>query len=188
MPDRRGANRGGNNNGGHQGRSGGCGNGGRDTFNNNNASKPKCQVCFKGGHTALECWYRFDKSYTPATKTASAAMSNYGVDSNWYTDTGATDHITRELNKLVVHDVYNGADQIKTASGAGMTINHIGQAIVPTPSRNLHLNNVLHVPEACKNPVSVHHLATDNNAFLEFHPDFFLIKDQATKTTLLRGK
>jgi hypothetical protein len=79
-------------------------------------------VCFKGGHTTLECWYKFDESYTPATKTASAAMNNYCVDSNWYTDTGATDHITGELNKLAVHDVYNGVDQIKTASGAGMTI------------------------------------------------------------------
>lgn len=108
-------------------------------------------------------------------------MNNYGVDSNWYTDTGATDHITRELNKLAVHDVYNGTDQIKTASGASMTI-------CSYPSRNLHLNNVLHVPDACKNLVSVHRLAADNNVFLEFHPNFFSIKDQATKTTLLRGR
>jgi hypothetical protein len=52
-----GGNRGGNNNGGHQGRSGGGGrgNGGRGTFNSNSISKPKCQVCFKGGHTSLEC-------------------------------------------------------------------------------------------------------------------------------------
>jgi hypothetical protein len=77
-------------------------------------------------------------------------MNNYGVDSNRYTDTRATHHITRKLNKLAVHDVYNSTDQIKTASGAGMNINHIGQAIVPTPSYNLHLNNVLHVSEARK--------------------------------------
>jgi hypothetical protein len=39
-----------------------------------------------------------------------------------------------------------------------------------------------------KNLVSVHHLATDNRAFLEFHPNFFFIKDQATKKTLLEAK
>ena len=28
-----------------------------------------------------------------------------------------------------------------------------------------------------KNLISVHKLAADNNVFLEFHPDFFLVKD-----------
>jgi hypothetical protein len=69
-----------------------------------------------------------------------------------------------------------------------MNISHVGHATVSTPSRNLHLKIVFHVPGACKNLVSVHHLASDNNAFLEFHPDFFLIKDQATKEILLRGR
>jgi hypothetical protein len=32
-------------------------------------------------------------------KNANAATS-YGVDSNWYTESGATDHITGELDKL----------------------------------------------------------------------------------------
>lgn len=50
------------------------------------------------------------------------------------------------------------------------------------------LNNVLHVPQASKNLVSVHCLAVDNHAFLEFHPYFFLIKDQATKRVLLCGR
>jgi hypothetical protein len=79
-------------------------------------------------------------------------------------------------------------DQIHTASGAGMKISHIGHTIVPTSSRNLYLNNALHVPDAAKNLVSVHRLTRDNFAFLEFHPDYFLIKDQATKNTILRGR
>src|SRR6185312_4720112 len=68
-----------------------------------------------------------------------------------------------------------------------MDISHIGHTTVHTPSRNIHLNNVLYVPEAKKNLVSVHRLTTDNSVFLEFHPEFFLVKDQATKNTLLRG-
>jgi hypothetical protein len=77
-------------------------------------------------------------------------MHAYGADSNSYTDTGATDHITSELDKLVVHDKYNGTDQIRTTSGAGMNIDHIGKAIVHTPDCNLKLNNILHVPNAKK--------------------------------------
>jgi hypothetical protein len=32
-------------------------------------------------------------------------------------DTGATDHITSDLEKLTVHDKYYGGDQVHTASG-----------------------------------------------------------------------
>lgn len=155
---------------------------------NNKKPTPTCQVCFKKGHTAAECWHRFEEDYTPEEKhVAAAAMSTYGVDTNWYTDTGATDHVTGELEKLHVKDKYKGGDQIHTASGSGMGISHIGHTTVHTPSRNIHLNNVLYVPEAKKNLVSVHRLTTDNSVFLEFHPEFFLVKDQATKNTLLRG-
>jgi hypothetical protein len=118
---------------------------------------------------------------------AAIAMNAYNVDTNWYTDTGATDHVTSELNKLTMREKYHGNDQIHTASGSGMEIKHVGHITVPTQSRSLHLNNVLHVPKVAKNLVSVHRLTKDNSAFIEFHPDFFLIKDQATRNTILRG-
>lgn len=93
--------------------------------------------------------------------------------------------MTGELEKLHAKEKYKGGDQIHTANGSGMGISHIGRTTVHTPSRNIHLNNVLYVPEAKKNLVSVHRLTTDNSVFLEFHPEFFLVKDQATKNTLL---
>jgi hypothetical protein len=77
------------------------------------------------------------------------AMS-YGVDTNWYGDTGATDHIIGELNKLTMKEKYKGKDQIHAANGQGMSISHVGHAIVKTPSKSLHLKNVLHVPNATK--------------------------------------
>jgi hypothetical protein len=52
--------------------------------------------------------------------------NSYGVDSNWYVVSGATDHVTGELDKFVVRDAYNGNDKIYTASGSGMHIKHIG--------------------------------------------------------------
>lgn len=44
------------------------------------------------------------------------------------------------------------------------------------------------MPNLHKNLLSVQKLALDNNVFIEFHPHFFLIKDQATRKTLLRGR
>ena len=156
--------------------------------NNKKQDKPICQVCFKEGHTAARCWHRFDEDFVPEERHAAAATNSYNIDTNWYTDSGSTDHITSELEKLSMREKYNNGDQIHTASGAGMAIKHVGQSTIVTPSRNLQLKNVLHVPKASKNLVSVHRFTSDNSAYMEFHPTYFLVKDQATKKTLLKGR
>jgi hypothetical protein len=98
-------------------------------------------------------------------------------------DSGATDHITGELEKLSIRNKYQGGNQIHTTSGTGMDISFIGQTSFPTPSCN-----ILYVPKSKKNLVSVHHLTSDNSVFLELHPTFFLVKDQQTRMILLKGR
>jgi hypothetical protein len=68
-----------------------------------------------------------------------------------------------------------------------MKISHVGHSVLHTPNSTLHLKNVLHVPAASKNLLSVHRLTLDNDVYIEFHPFFFLIKDQATRTVLFKG-
>jgi hypothetical protein len=109
------------------------------------------------------------------------------VDTNWYTDTGATDHITGELNKLLIANKYHGQDSVRTAEGTCMNISHIGNSILRTPHGSFDLKNILHVPSAFKNLLSVHRFTLDNHVFIEFYPFFFLIKDQATRRVLFRG-
>jgi hypothetical protein len=72
---------------------------------------PPCQLCGKTNHPVFKCFKRFDPSYMGDERSANTATS-YGVDSNWYADSGATDHVTKELDKLAVRDAYNGIDQI----------------------------------------------------------------------------
>jgi histone deacetylase 1/2 len=103
-------------------------------------------------------------------------------------DTGATGHVTRELEKLTIRDRYHGGDQVHTASGTGMEINHIGHNVLHSLSNKLHLHNVLHVPKANKSLVSVNRITRDNNVFVEFHPNRFLVKQQGTKKILLQGR
>jgi hypothetical protein len=117
---------------------------------------------------------------------AAAATHSFN-DNNWYTDLGATDHIIGQLEKLAIHVKYTGNDQIHTTSSSGMNINHIGYSNIHTPSRHLMINKILHVPQASKNLISVHRLASDNNIFLEFHPHFFYIKDMDTRNLLVKG-
>jgi hypothetical protein len=115
----------------------------------NRRSDKVCQVCERTRHTTLDCWYRYDESYSSTNaKTVAAATHEYGVDTNWYTDTAATDHITSDLDKLTIQNKYKGSDQIITESEAGMDICNIGHAVIKTPIKSLHLKNILHVPTA----------------------------------------
>ena len=193
--------RGGNN---HKGSNTGSGSGGsgfggggknqKGWYNNNNSNNRApfqagliCQVCGKEGHPAYRCFKRFNRSVTgPPQKFASAATSSYGVDTNWYMDSGATDHITSELDKLSVRDRYHGGDHVHAANGSRMKISHVGHSIVQSPSHSIHLKNILHVPD--KSLVSVNRLTRDNNVYVEFHSDKFFVKEAVTKKTLLKGR
>jgi hypothetical protein len=85
----------------------------------------------------------------------------------------------------MMHDAYYGNDQVHTANRSGMDITRIGKSIIPISLHNLFINNVLHVPSAQKNLISVHRFTLDNDTFIEFHPFFFLIKDQKMRRVLL---
>ena len=184
---------------GNRGRSGGRRGGGRSNLgrpgqsnqnfskqgkNQQSNQKQPCQICRKDNHEAKQCYFRYEEDDQYRGRPSAA----YGIDTNWYADSGATNHVTGELEKLSVRDRYNGSDQVHTANGTGMQISNVGHTIVHTPTSNLFLNNILHVPNATKSLASVHKLAKDNNAYLEFHPDFFVIKDKDTKKILYRGR
>jgi hypothetical protein len=66
--------------------------------------RPTCQICEKVGHSVGKCWKRFDCEFKLEEKSVNNAASSYDasydVDTNWYTDTGATDNVTSELEKL----------------------------------------------------------------------------------------
>ncbi|KAF3648741.1 hypothetical protein FXO38_18039 [Capsicum annuum] len=108
-------------------------------------------------------------------------------DSNWYPYSGATHHLTNDMQNMVVRGEYMGNDQIHIGNGTGLTISHFGNAILPIVSRPLHLSNVLLVPRITKNLLSVAKFTSDNDVIFEFHPHFCLVKDRATGKVLLRG-
>jgi hypothetical protein len=69
------------------------------------------------------------------SRSAMLLMSTGTCDQNWYLDSGVTDHITSELEKLTLHERYNGNNQIRAANGASMDIVHVGTSVVPSSSR-----------------------------------------------------
>jgi hypothetical protein len=165
----------------------GCGSGGRGR----GGGKPTCQVCGRYGHDALHCRQRFNHVFQPdetRDRVGNTATSSYTVDTNWYMDSGANDHLTSDLDRLSLHERYTGKDNVQVANGSGLSISHIGHSLLPGSSRPLYLCNVLHVPGLSKHLLSAQKLAHDNNAFVELHLSFFCVKDQATQRILLHGR
>jgi hypothetical protein len=112
----------------------------RGGYNNNNdkwgpsddnggQNRPRCQVCLRVGHTANMCWYHFDEDYVPDQRVANMAFGSTSTNPNWYLDSGATDHITGELEKLTMNKCYIGHNQIRSANGAGMEITHVDKFV-----------------------------------------------------------
>uniref|UniRef100_A0A2N9H307 Uncharacterized protein n=1 Tax=Fagus sylvatica TaxID=28930 RepID=A0A2N9H307_FAGSY len=164
---------------------------GRGRGRQNYSNRPVCQVCQKPGHVALQCYHRFDNSYTIESTPpmqALLATPQQALDQNWYPDTGATHHVTHDLANLNLRaDEYQGSDHIRVGNGTRLPIKHIGTTQISTPTTTFRLNNVLHVPDISNNLLSVHKFTNDTRTLMEFHPSLFRVKDLATRRLLLQG-
>ncbi|KAG8484033.1 hypothetical protein CXB51_023002 [Gossypium anomalum] len=107
---------------------------------------------------------------------------------SWCPDSGATHHVCRNDSTLHGSTPYSGNSSLLMGNGVSTKISSVGNAIFPTPTRILHLSNVLCVPSIRKNLLSVSQFATDNNVFFEFHPSYCVIKDIQTRKILMRGQ
>uniref|UniRef100_A0A2N9GPU0 Integrase catalytic domain-containing protein n=1 Tax=Fagus sylvatica TaxID=28930 RepID=A0A2N9GPU0_FAGSY len=85
---------------------------------------------------------------TPQASSANASLYCSSVsagDLNWYPDTGATHHITYDLNNLnLQQEEYTGQDQVHVGNGQGLPINHLGSSSLSFPHATFLLKNILH--------------------------------------------
>jgi hypothetical protein len=75
------------------------------SWNTNQGSRPTCQICYKLGHTAIDCYqrmnYAFQGRHPPAKLAAMAtATPPEPHQTTWISDTGATNHFTPDLHNL----------------------------------------------------------------------------------------
>jgi hypothetical protein len=108
-------------------------------------------------------------------------------NNNWIMDTGASHHITQDLQQLTLAQPYPGSDQVLVGDGTGLNISHIGQTSISTPKKPLCLKNVLHVPNMQTNLLSVSKLCKTNQCSVEFFPHCFVVKDLKSGQALLQG-
>jgi Reverse transcriptase (RNA-dependent DNA polymerase)/gag-polypeptide of LTR copia-type/GAG-pre-integrase domain len=171
----------------------------------------QCQICARWGHGALSCYHRFDIRHTSSTTPQSDAFTSSSPavhlttqsaqphqaliaeptptsdKGTWYLDSGASTHVTFDLNSLSNSYPYSGLEAVHIGNGKALAIANKGSATLVTDSKSLTLNNILHVPEITKNLLSVSQLTVDNNVNIEFSSDCCFIKDKATNQILLHG-
>jgi hypothetical protein len=149
--------------------------------------KPVCQVCKKRGHETLDCWHRFDNAMYPSPPQAFFNSTISTPNEGWFLDSGASHHVTADLNNLTYFRAYDGQDRLQVGNGSHLIIQNQGHCSLSSPHGSLDLNGVLHVPYITKNLISISKLTKDNDVILEFHPLFCIVKDRHTKQPFLRA-
>ncbi|KAF8378637.1 hypothetical protein HHK36_029986 [Tetracentron sinense] len=143
---------------------------------------PKCQFCDQQGHIAKYCPKL--QQPEPHVNCTTAALS---PDKRWLLDSAASHNITSQVSNLQLHSEYDGTDEVIIGDGSGLPITHSGSLTLSFPKRNFKVQDTLCVPDINKNLISVHHFTKQNNVLLEFHPNFFLVKDRRTGEIILQG-
>jgi gag-polypeptide of LTR copia-type len=151
-----------------------------------------CQICFKKGHTARECYFRYDQAYSDSLSTPYQAQALFAAPAasssdRWYLDSGATHHVTADINNLSSFLPYTGTDKLQVGNGMTLSICNIGNCFLSSTNRFLKLSNVLHVPTIQKNLISISRFLQDNDVLIEFYSSFCVIKDRHTKIPLLQA-
>jgi hypothetical protein len=156
--------------------------------------RPTCQICWKIGHYAVDCYHRMDFAYqgkNPPTKLAAMASASnlqYTQGSEtWLTDTGASDHITSNASNLSSPTPYQGSEQVTVGNGQHLPIQSIGNTHLHTQYHKFRLSNVLHIPRIASNLISVHKLCLENNCSCHFDAKKLLIQDLPTGRLLYKG-
>lgn len=172
----------------------------------------KCQWCRQTGHFVSQCpifLQQFPNATPPNSgPTTTAPQPKYGYKSapllhkpkaytvraslphseDWLLDSGASHHVTNDLENLSVHAPYGGSDELIIGDGSGLPINNTGSFYFSLNSTTLNFHNVLHVPSASRKIISLSQLCRDNHLSILFLLDLFYVKDTRTGTIIFQGQ
>jgi hypothetical protein len=136
-----------------------------------------CQICMKNGHTVDRCYKCFDVTYKPppprpsfknrsSQPQALSVQPGHAPLATWYMDSGASTHVTYDLNAFTSYSLYTGSYQLHISDGKSLDILHTGSDYLKTSSTTLILSNILHVPSISKPLLSISQLLADNNVYV----------------------
>lgn len=120
-------------------------------------------------------------SYGPPTAPPMIPSPEIAENPSWYIDSGATNHIINDSDKLLESTKYTGTKKLLVGNDIAINIQHVRSVLLATTSHELLvLNNVLHVPCITKNLLSVSKLIADDNVITEFLEHSCFVKARST--------
>ncbi|KAJ4793674.1 hypothetical protein LUZ62_044920 [Rhynchospora pubera] len=150
-----------------------------------------CQICKKPGHSAKQCRYRYtpDANYKPKSQSYQAYVaqpSNTINSADWILDSGASHHVTDDINNLSSFYNYTSSDSLQIGDGSGLPIHHIGTTSLKLSTFVIDLKDTLFVENFSRNLISLSKLLHDNPSLLvSFSNSSCFLKDHLTNKTLL---
>ena len=90
--------------------------------------------------------------------------------SPWLLDSGASHHITTDLQNLAHHLPYTGTNDVMIGDGKSLRITHLGSSELQSSTHPFKLTNILCVPDIKRNLLSIYQFCVDNNVSVEFLP------------------
>ena len=123
----------------------------------------------------------------PVRSAANMASNRVHPSAPWLMDSGTTHHLTNDLDNLAIHSEYTGPEEVALGNGSKLPISHVGHSSINVSHRKFNLRDILCVPNAIQNLLSVYSFCVSNRVSVEFFPDFFDIKDLVTREILHKG-
>ncbi|KAD4981985.1 hypothetical protein E3N88_18656 [Mikania micrantha] len=140
-------------------------------------------------HAAAEDQQAHLTDYNPLEPTDIAAafqtMTMDVPDDNWYMDSGATSHLSSDAGKFT-SPCATSINLVYVGNGNRVPVLGSGHTTLPSSSRPLLLNNILHTPHILKNLISVRKFTSDNCVSVTFDSFGFSVKDYKTGKLLSR--
>jgi len=162
----------------------------------------KCQICTRKGHIALNCYNRLNlkkfkpthnRELTPDGLSATNRSTNLSANtissspvSLWFPDSGATSHITPQAENIQMPRSFEGK-KIYTADGTPLNILSSGSSMAGIDNKKFLLTDLLHVPSATRNLLSIHRFCVDNNVSVNFNASKVQVWKQGTREVLAEG-
>lgn len=115
-----------------------------------------CVEIFNFWHMLDEI-YNFDNTqFSPQKNSTFFAGPERVSDPCWYADSGATNHVTAEMENLQFNTEYKGKEKLMMGNDRCLTITHTRTSLPPLDKdTNMKLNNILRLPNIKKSMISI---------------------------------
>lgn len=77
--------------------------------------------------------YAFQGCHPPQRLAVMVTAHSPNIVHHWYSDTGATHHVTSDLGNLSLHAPYHSSDTVQVGNRQGLSISNTGNVILHAP-------------------------------------------------------